>query len=249
MATATAKKTSSKVEIPWPKNLVVEGVLSFPLTSESDLEKLQEWRTRRKIAAPQYPDKIGVNLLLNQAQYDKARTYLGDVYLPFVNELYALTDGSKGVEPEAVELLKKQVADEQWLVTEGRKEKPNLPLRFLTDKDREHLPTDDEYVYKIKISGPYEKPFSKKAIVKVDGVQVAKELGDIELPSERSDWDDLWWGAGWHFRMGVRMNAFEQATLGVTAYGSTMFLLPHHGLPVNGGAGEAQVLEDGDDWE
>src|SRR5690606_3372896 len=107
------------------------------------------------------------------------------------------------------------------------------------------------YVYKIKFSGPYDnKPFAKKAIIKdEDGNQVAVRLSEIDLPEERSNPDALWWGSNWHFRVGMRMNAFDAATLGVTAYANTLYLLPHKGLPVLGGGNDADVLEDGDDWE
>jgi hypothetical protein len=246
MATAT-KKADSKVEIPWPKNLVVEGILSFPLTSESDLEALQEWRTRRKIDPPEYPDKIGANLLLTEEQYKKAVTYLHDTYLPFARRLKSEFGRSKALDAELIDELVKQVEEEKWTVQEGRKMKPNLPLRYLTDKDKENAP--EGYEYKIKFSGPYEKPFPKKAIIKEDGQQVTVPLSSIELPSERNDPDALWWGAGWHFRTSIRMNAFENAAGNgaVTGYGTGLFLLPHMGLPVTGG-GDANVLEDGDDW-
>ena len=206
-----ATKAASKVEIPWPKNLVIAGLLSFPITSEADLEALAEWRTRRKIPAPQYPDKIGANLLLTQDDYDKARTYLAETYLPFVNELRTLDPTRKVLDAELVDELQKQIAEEKWTVLEGRKEKPNLPIRYLTDKDRENAPSED-YVFKIKFSGPYEKPFPKKAIIKdEDGKQIAVDLKHIDLPSERDNPDALWWGAGWNFRTSIRMSAFENS--------------------------------------
>jgi hypothetical protein len=248
MATST-KAAPSKIEIPWPKNLVIEGLLSFPITSEADLEALTEWRTRRKINPPEYPDKIGANLLLTEDNYRKAVTYLAETYLPFARRLKDEFGRSKALDADLVDELIKQVSDEKWTVAEGRKEKPNLPLRYLTPKDRENAP--DGYEYKIKFSGPFEKDFPKKAIIKQDGVQVTVPLSQIELPDERKDPDALWWGANWHFRTSLRMNAFENAAGNgaVTAYGNALYLLPHLGLPVTGGAGDAAVLEDGDDWE
>jgi hypothetical protein len=244
---ATASKTASdKVEIPYPKNLVLEGILSFPLTSESDLDALQEWRTRRKIDPPEYPDKIGANLILDQAGYEKAKAYLIETYLPFAVVLHGLTKGKKGIDQAAADELIAQAKADKWTALEGRKEKPNLPLRYLTEKDVENAPEGS--VYKIKFSGPFEKPFPKKAIVKdEDGTQIAVRLSEIELPDGRDDPDALWWGAGWHFRVSMRFNAFDKASLGVTAYGNGLFLLPHKGLPVTGGS-DASVLEDGDDW-
>jgi hypothetical protein len=242
-----ATKSREKVEIPWPKNLVIEGPMSFPLTSVADLDAIKDWRAKRKIAAPEYDDKIGVNILLTQEKYEKAVDYLENVYMPFTGIYHELT--GKGVDPAAQADLLAQIKERKWTTLEGRKEKPNLPIRELTDSDRENIDTD-LYTFKMKVSGPYEADFEKKAIIKNDqGRQVAVELSKIDLPTSRRDPNQLWWGSNWHFRVPMKMNAFERASLGITAYGSVLFLLPHLGLPISGGTDEAQVLEDGDDWE
>jgi len=230
----------SKFTGTYPKNLVIQGVLSFPLTSDADLAALKEWRVERKISKPQYPDKIGASLLLDQAGLDKAVTYLTDVYLPFNDVLYADTDGEKGIPPELSAELLKQAKTRDWSDS-------NMPIRALTAKDIENRPSED-LIAKIKFSGPYESDMGKKALIKDGDDIVAVKLEDVDLPESRKDYNQLWWGAGWNFRVGLRFNAFDTASVGVTAYGTTLYLLPHLGLPVNGG-GDTDVLNDGDDWE
>ena len=234
---------TTKVEIEWPKNYVATGILSFPLCSDEDIAALAEWRVKRGIKKPKFADKIGGSLLLNQEQYDKARAYLTDTYLPFVDTLYKDTDGAKGISPELVAELLKQAKAEDW-------SKSNMPIRNLTDKDIENAP--DGIVYKLKFSGPYEASITKKALIKPDpnGPLQAINISEVEgLPENRKDEDTLWWGANWHFRTSLRFNAFDTASVGVSAYcAGTLYLLPHLGMPITGG-GDAAVLEDGDDWE
>jgi len=231
----------SKFEGTYPKTCVATGILSFPISSEADLVALKQWRTDRKIAKPKFPDKISGNILITKETYDKVRKYLEEVYLPFVNVLHADTDGEKGLDKATVAELLKQVKAEDW-------SNSNFPIRPLTQKDKDNRPSED-LIYKIKFSGPYEADFAKKALIKVDGVKTPVPLSTIDLPDSRKDINALWWGAGWTFQIGMRMNAFESATgTGVTAYVPTLYLIPELGLPIQGG-GDADVIEDGDDWE
>jgi len=231
----------SKFEGTYPKTCVATGILSFPISSEADLVALKQWRIDRKIAKPKYPDKISGNLLITKETYDKVRAYLADVYLPFVDVLHADTDSEKGLDKATVAELLKQVKAEDW-------SNSNFPIRNLTEKDKANRPSED-LVYKIKFSGPYEEDFTKKALIKVDGVKTPVPLSTIDLPESRKDINALWWGAGWTFQIGMRMNAFESATgTGVTAYVPTLYLIPELGMPVQG-RGDADVIEDGDDWE
>jgi len=234
----------SKFTGEWPKGLNTQGLLSFPITSDADIEALQEYRLKKQIKKPKYADKIGVSLLLTQTQVDKISKHLEETYLPFVNVLYKETDGEKGVEPDEVKTLLALVKKRDWTTKQ-------LPLRDLTPKDVENRP-DEKYVAKIKVQGPYESAFSKKAIVmNGDGssrVATIDELIDEDvIPEGKRDINQLWWGAGWTFRTNLRFNAFSTANLGVTAYGQTLYLLPHLGLPVSSG-GDAAVLDEGDDW-
>ena len=240
---------ASKIE--YPKNLTIQGLLSFPIKSEKEIEALAEWREKKDIKKPKFPDKIGGSLFLNEANYEKAVKYLEEVYLPFVDTLYKETNGSKGIEPDLVKGLMKQVKARKWV---GDDKKPNLPIRDLNAKDKENL-GDFDAVAKIKFAGPYEADIAIKAIVQPEGedrqvVTIASLIEDGVIPESRQDVDTLWWGAGWNFRTSLRMNAFDSASVGVSAYSQTLYLLPHLGLPVSSG-GDAAILEDGDDtdWE
>ena len=239
------------IKIEYPKNLTIQGLLSFPIKSEKEIEALAEWREKKNIKKPKFPDKIGGSLFLNEANYEKAVKYLEEVYLPFVDTLYKETNGSKGIEPDLVKRLMKQVKARKWV---GDDKKPNLPIRDLNAKDKENL-GDFDAVAKIKFAGPYEADIAIKAIVQPEGedrqvVTIASLIEDGVIPESRQDVDTLWWGAGWNFRTSLRMNAFDSASVGVSAYSQTLYLLPHLGLPVSSG-GDAAILEDGDDtdWE
>lgn len=238
---------AKKLNVNWPDNLSISGVLSFPIKSEAEIEALKEWRSDRKIKKPKYPDKIGASLLVTDPQIEKATAYL-DEYLDFVNVLYKESDGEKGLDPDQVKELKALVKARDW-------SNSNFPIRNLTDKDIENNGGDDcKFTGKIKFSGPYEDKMHVKAIVrpnpqsKIQVVQI-NELEDygFELPEKAQDPDQLWWGAGWNFKTSMRFNAFEAATgIGVTAYNNTLYLLPHLGLPMGSYDADADIIEDGD---
>ncbi|QDF16968.1 hypothetical protein SEA_YELLOWPANDA_15 [Microbacterium phage YellowPanda] len=246
---------NTRVEIPWPKNINLQGLLSFPIASKEDITKLQEWRAKKSIPKPQFPDKIGGSLLLKPAQWDKAVQYLTETYLPFVDELYKLTNGEKGIDPELTKELLDQAKRDVWFDEGDKKKRPNLPLRRLDEKDIKNTGGENSpYVGKVRFSGPFEEaPIEKAAIVMRDGQQTVVPLQELKddgvLPSSRSDWDALWWGSGWTFRVNMRFNAFDSASVGVAAYAPKIFLLPHLGMPVSGGTDADVIEEDGDDWD
>lgn len=244
-------KRSNNVKIEWPNNLKVQGMLSFPIKSEDEIIQLKEWREKKSIKKPKFPDKIGGTLFINENTFTKALDYLEETYLPFVETLYKDTDGEKGVEPDVLKKLAKQVKDRNWLGEDG---KPNLPIRSLSDKDRENL-NGFEAVAKIRFAGPYEESLGVAAIVRdstgAQRVASIQELVDDEvLPESWAKTDRLWWGSNGFFRTTLRMNAFDSASIGITGYAQKIYLLPHLGLPTMGnGGGDAEVLDDGDDWD
>lgn len=246
----------TNIPIEWPKNLVVQGQLSFPLKSQQDIEQLAQWRERKGKPAPQFSDKIGARLILNQVNYDKAVQYLTDVYLPFVNTLYKKSKGAKGIEPDLVKGLLKQAKDGVWTDPLDRKHRPNMPIRDLTDKDRENM-RDFPGVAKLSFMGPWQEDIQVKAIRQIDGLRAVQSIDQLNdediLPEGYTDPKRLWWGSGWTFRTSLRFHAYDKANVGVSAYTSgTLFLLPDHGLPTFGsGGGDTEVLEDGDDadWD
>lgn len=241
-------------KIEWPKNLVIQGLLSFPLYSNENIADLAEWRVKKEIPKPQFDDKIGATLILDQANYDKAAEYLTEVYLPFNIDLYNQTGGKKGIDPDYTKDLIEQAKKRIWIDPTDKKKRPNMPIRDLNKKDIENL-GDFPGVAKIKIAGPYPvgTPIARKAVVRENGerkvVPIKELVDDGVLPEGRQDPEALWWGAGWHFQTSLRFNAFDSASVGVTAYGQTLYLLPHLGLPSSGNAGDQEVLDEGDDWE
>lgn len=243
----------AKPKIEWPKNLTIQGQLTFPFPTKQSLLDVAEWRAKKSIPKPKFKDKIGGGLFLTQVSLNKAQAYLVETYLPFVDTLYKETDGEKGIDPALVKKLLERAKKGEWLNGEG---KPDMPIRPLKDKDKENIDTD-KYVAKIQFSGPYETvnngEIEYSAIIyganheqRIAGID---ELIDEDiLPSGQSDVSKLWWGAGWNFRTGLRFNAYDTAGVGVSAYAQKLYLLPHLGLPVMGG-NDADVIEDGDDWE
>lgn len=247
-----------KVKIEWPKNFTVQGQLSFPLKSDEEIEQLKAWRLEKDIPKPQFDDKIGGTLFLTQAQWDRSLAHLRDVYIPFVDTLYADTNGSKGVDSEYTAMWLKQIADDVWHDPGDKKKKPNLPLRRLSPKDIENLPDENPYVGKLKFAGPYEEDISVKALVRenaadpqsslmVHSIASIKELGILD---EKTDVDRLWFGAGWTFRAPLKFNAYDKASAGITAYISgPLYLMTDHPMPTFSGNTDEEVVEDGDDWE
>lgn len=246
---------AAKTRIEYPKNVTAQGTLAFPIKSEAEIEKLVEWRTTKGIKKPKFPDKIGGNLFIKEKTLERVASYLENEYLPFVDTLYKETDGAKGIEPEEVANLLKLVKARDW-------SEKNLPIRELTPKDIENNGGDDcPFVAKIKFSGPYKKDLGVKFIVlddwsKKQVVVKQNELQDytnsegetIELPEGTGDTEALWWGAGWPFRISMRMNAYNQNGEGVTAYVQDIYLLAWQELPSFSSNNDADVVEDGDDW-
>ena len=238
-------------EIVYPKNLNVTGLMSFPLYSETNLDQLQDWRQSRSIAKPRFPDTIGATLLLNQQQHDRVVKNLLTVYLPFAATLKKVSDGKKGIDPKLVAKLTKLVEEEDW-------SESNLPIRDLTEKDQENLDKNEVegIVSKLRVAGPANNgTILRKALVREDPDDntSAFEVTTIDAVADRlgeaTDPDALWWGAGWPFKTSVRFNAYNAANFGVSAYIRSVYLLADRELKQFGNAADAEVLEDGDDWE
>jgi len=242
-------------EIEYPDNLKVQGQLAFPLYSNKNIEQIVEWRKKKGKPAAQFPDKIGATLFLDKENFEKARTYLLEVFFPFQQVLEA--NGKKHLDGVYHEDLIAQIKDGVWIdPTDKKKARPNLPLRGLTKKDEENLGEDHEYVGKIKFFGPYQQDLGTKALVKgADGKTKVRSIRDLiedeVIPEERSDTSRLWWGSGWDWRASLRFGGFESPFVGISGYSApAIYLLPHKGLPVIGGnAADAEMVEDGDDQD
>lgn len=241
----------------YPENLSVRGQMSFPLYNAKQIEEAKEWRAKKGFKKTKYAEKIGGTLLLKPIQFERVRTNLLDVVLPFTTLLYKETDGDKGVAPDVVKALAEQIKKGNWIGPDG---KPNLPLRDLSAKDKEATGGDSSpYVGKIKFQGPWADgapaPLEVSALLvnpennsqKV--VSIQELIDDEVIPESRRDITKLWWGAGWDFKIAARFSAYDAASIGISTYVNKAYLLPHLGLPVLGGGGaDAAIEQDGDDW-
>lgn len=230
--------------IEYPKNTNVSGLMAFPLYSEENIEQVKEWRERKQIAKPKYPDRIGATLMLNQAQHDKVVAGLAE-YLKFAATLKAESAGKKGIDPKLIAKLQKLVADQDWT-------EKNLPIRDLTEKDVANMEKNgfEGIVSKLSVSGPMDGPIKRRAIIADNDELVVVSISEIaDRLGDRTDVDALWWGSSWPFKTSLRFNAYDAARYGVTAYISTVYLLAEQELKQFGGDRDSEVLEDGDDWE
>lgn len=233
---------STKIE--YPANINVDGIMSFPIYSKEQIPMVEAWRTRKGFAKPKYADRISFALLLNEKQTEDVVKGLAE-YLTFAATLQEVSGGKKGIDPELVAKLQALVEKRDW-------SEKNLPLRKLSAKDLENADKNDigDVVTKIKVAGPVgEAPFTRKALIKVDGTPTVVSLSEVEERlGDQTDPNALWWGASWPFRTNVRFNAFDAANYGVTAYGKSAYLLADKELKSFGGGGDAEVV-DGGDWD
>lgn len=235
-------------KIAWPNNLTVDGLLSFPIWSEEQIPEVEKWRLKKKIAKPEFEDRVGFNLMLTEEQVQRVKKYLLRVYMPFALTLKAESGGEYGKDPKVIEKLIKQIEAEDWSDS-------NLPLRELTDGDESNLEKNEieGIVGKLKVLGPQEGPIARKAIIGPEGQRTVVPLSTVsvqEAMGEQTDSNRLWWGASWPFKTEVRMNAFTSGkNAGVSGYVTTAYLLADQQLRTFGSSSdEAVVQEDGDDW-
>jgi hypothetical protein len=238
----------------YPNDLNLRGQLSFPLYTEKNIEEAKEWRKKKGFKALKFDEKRGATLLLKPLQFERLQQHLIEVVIPFGGTLFKATDGEKGVEPDVVKALLKQMKDGNYI---GPDNKPNLPIRRLSEADIKNTTPDGEtespYVGKVKFQGPYKEdlPISVLLVDTNTGKEriiTIQDLVDDEiLPANRADTTRLWWGAGWKFKTSLRFNVFDAASIGVSAFAQKVYLLPHLGLPISAG-GDANIIEDGDDW-
>lgn len=248
MAT-TAKKAAAKAEPKgapaFPKNHPVTGLLSFPLWSAADIDRLAAWRAEKGYKAGQYPDKIGGSLFVTQQQVDKIQAYLLETFLPFTVEQYAHSNGSKGFDSEAANELSKLIANEDWSET-------NLPVRDLSEKDLANLGEDSEYVAKVVFSGAGGNDISKKALARDEdgGLEVVSIDFLAEDGHNIGDVDRLWWGAQNTFRGAFNLNAYTRdikkgvVIHGISAYTRALYLRSDLPLNFGGGNDDEAVLEE-----
>lgn len=132
-----------------PKNVTIYGRLSFPKFTHKEALASALKSTIAGIAkkAADSPDEITpeFNLLVEQAQLDKLKTHILDVFIPFVEENYAKDPKSRdSLDPKLIAKLKAKVEAEDW---DGA---PFLPMKTVTEKNQEAVP---EAVASVKLSG------------------------------------------------------------------------------------------------
>lgn len=239
-----ATKQTNNAPLAYPKSLMVNGILSFPLWSEDDLVRLQEWRLKKRLPSPEYEQRIGGSLFVDQAMVDKIKSYLTETFLPYTAKQNAL-DGKKGLDKEAIQDLEKRIDKEDW--TLGDRIPYILPLRNLTEKDSENV--DDDIVAKFAFSGSGGNTISKKFLARDDDgtLMVVQPQTVSGIPLEEIDRMDesLFWGARQTWRGSFNLNGYMKAKTGISAYTRTLYLRTD--LPMSwggGGSDDTAVLEE-----
>ena len=241
---ATAKKSAPKASLQAPKypaNLGLEGVLSFPLWNDHDINtSLPEWRAKKGLKKGKFPDRIGATLLLNQAQVDKAQKYLLDVFLPYITELHEF-NSDKGHSPEDVDTLRALIEAEDWSHEDG----VILPLRHLTEKDEENI-DDESIVAKFSFGGSGGNEIARNKVLArdEDGTLIVMDLDSytdngVKLPAL----DTLFWGSRNTFRGSFNLNAYSNASTGIGAYTRRLYLRTDLPMFFGGGSDDETVLE------
>ena len=240
---------AESVAVEWPDNLTVQGRMTFPLYTEESLVQVAAWRERKKFAKPDYDEVTGFGLFLTQAQQDKIKKHLLEVYIPFASTLKKESGGKYGLDPKIILKLQKLVEEDDF-------SENNLPLRDLSDSDERNLEKNgfDNVVSKVRVLGPRDNgPVKIKALVKRDGMSSVVPITDddvVEKMGEANDHTKLWWGASWPFRTELRFNAYQAQGFGISAYGTGVYLLADQELKqFSNNNSDVAVAEDGDDWE
>lgn len=144
-----------------PKNVTVFGRLSFPAFTHKEAVAKALKSSIAQIAqkAAATPEEISpeFNLLLEQAQLDKLRTHILDVFIPYVQANYAKDPKSRdSLDPKVVKKIQDKLASEDW---DGV---PFLPFKTISEKNQEAAP---EAVVSIKLNGSKGQDIALKATV------------------------------------------------------------------------------------
>ena len=140
---------------PNPKNVTIRGRLSFPRFSHREAvasnQKSNFPKADPNDVAPEF------NLLIEQAQLDKLKDHIRDVFLPYVEEQFAKKEKRDALDPKVVKkILAKLDADDYEAVA------PHLPMKEISEKNAEAAP---ECVASVKIVGSKGADITLKARV------------------------------------------------------------------------------------
>ena len=140
---------------PNPKNVTIRGRLSFPRFSHREAvaanQKSNFPEADPNDVAPEF------NLLIEQAQLDKLKDHIRDVFLPYVEEQFTKKEKRDALDPKVVKkILAKLDADDYEAVA------PHLPMKEISKKNAEAAP---ECVASVKIVGRKGADITLKARV------------------------------------------------------------------------------------
>ncbi len=138
-----------------PKNITIYGRLSFPRFTHK--EAVMANKKSSFVKADEADVSPEFNLLVEQAQLDKLKTHILDVFLPFVEENYAKDPKSRdALDPKVVKKIREKIENEDW---DGA---PFLPMKQVSDKNKEVAP---ETVASVKVTGTKGSDITLKATV------------------------------------------------------------------------------------
>ena len=138
-----------------PKNVTIRGRLSFPRFTHK--EAVAANKKSNFVEADEANVKPEFNLLIEQAQLDKLKNHIRDVFIPYVQEQYSKDPKNKdALPPKVVKQILDKLDDEDW---DGV---PNLLIKSLSDKNRESAP---ECVASVKLVGSKGADITLKARV------------------------------------------------------------------------------------
>lgn len=155
-----------------PKNVTIYGRLSFPRFTHA--EAVAANKKSNFIQADEADVKPEFNLLIEQAQLDKIRDHLRDVFLPYVEEQFKKGAKEKdALDPKVVKKILQKLEDEDW---DGA---PILPIKTLSDKNKESAP---EAVATVKVVGTKGQDITLQATVYSEGQMLIPNPDVLSYP-------------------------------------------------------------------
>lgn len=139
-----------------PKSVTIYGRLSFPRFTHA--EAVAGNKKSQFVEADESKVKPEFNLLIEQAQLDKLKDHLRNVFLPYTEEQYKKDPKSKdALDPTVVKKVLAMIDSEDWGDTP-----PTMFIKPISEKNKESAP---EAVASVKIVGSPGSDITLKATV------------------------------------------------------------------------------------